>query len=113
MKRSPIALALIASLGLATVAGAADYNTFGLQNAQDSSSRIEVGLVRATTDGTVQIYSYHTGETGVLLGETAVHAGANMDVSVNVGTRPLTNVIAVFYDASGTAVAEQVIDLGR
>ncbi|WP_377506198.1 hypothetical protein [Octadecabacter sp. R77987] len=113
MKRTSIALALIASLGVATVASAADYNYFAQQGIQDTSSNIEVGLVRAANDGTVQIFSYNGGETGALLGETAVHAGANANVSVNVGAHPVTNVIAVLYDANGNAVADQVITLAR
>ncbi|PHQ83240.1 MAG: hypothetical protein COB65_07270 [Thalassobium sp.] len=113
MKRTSIALALVASLGVASVATAADYNYFGLQGTQDASSNIDVGLVRAATDGTVQIYSYNGGETGALLGETAVHAGANPDVAVNVGAQPVTNVIAVLYDESGNAVADQVLTLAR
>lgn len=110
MKRASLTFALLASIGAASMASATDLNSIVQAPVQSADSRIELGLVRAATDGVVQIYSYHAGNMGALLGETTVHAGANPDVSVNVGTGPATTVIAVLYDNNGNATTQEILD---
>ena len=61
---------------------------------QNRDNQIELGTVRAASDGVVEVFSFHKGKVGHLLGSEAVTAGANLDVEVNI-RRPLTDAIAV------------------
>ncbi len=101
-------LTLAAIVASATVAAAdVNYiNTFAKEQANDT--QVELGLVRAEGNGVVEIYSYHAGQTGGLLGSAKVHAGANPDVDVNI-RRSSTNAIAVLK-VGGEVVDTQEID---
>lgn len=103
-----VTLAIAALAASATIASAdVNYiNTFAKEQANDT--QIELGLVRAEADGVVEIFSYHAGQTGALLGSTTVNAGANPAVDVNI-KRSGTNAIAVLT-VGGEVVDTQVID---
>jgi len=107
MKKALTALALIATAGTASAS-----NYFGVEMAQDSTSYVPVELVNASGDGIVEIRDFRLGEAGELLGTTDVHAGANHNLKVNIGTRPLGDVIAILK-VDGQIVATQEIDITR
>ena len=102
-----VSLALAAVAASATIASADSYiSNFVEQQTRDS--QIELGTVRAAGDGVVEVYSFHKGEIGNLLGAEAVMAGANFDVDVDV-RRPTTDAIAVLK-VDGQIVDTQEIE---
>ncbi|MEL6958138.1 MAG: hypothetical protein AAGL89_04185 [Pseudomonadota bacterium] len=105
-KTSLIAAAAVAA---SFSAASADSYISNFVMEQDRDSQIELGTVRAAGDGVVEIYSFHKGEQGALLGSEAVMAGANLDVDIDV-RRPVTDVIAVLT-VGGVVVDTQEIDL--
>ncbi len=88
-----VALATAATLSLTSVA-AAD-GAFSFIEGDISSSTVELGQVRTTAPGVVALYDYNTGVRGALLGTEEVASGANYDVRVNLGSKPVRDVIAV------------------
>ncbi len=100
-----IVLAAAAVVAVTSTYAAAD-NYFEYGDHLDKSANLELGLVRADGDGVVEIYDEVAGEAGVLLGTTSVNAGANSDVDVNLGQKPLGDVIAVIK-VDGQVVAEK------
>lgn len=87
-------IALIAAT-LAVTAGAASANQFTIGEDLDAGSTLELGTVTADGAGFVEIYDYHKGVRGDLLGIEAVRAGANTNVKVDVGIRGNKDVLAV------------------
>ena len=57
----------------------------------------------------MEIYAFHKGEIGDLLGSEAVNAGANANVRVGLGKAPVTDVIAQLV-VGGQVVDSQEID---
>ncbi len=103
-------LTALAALAATASIASADVNYLSnFVGEQTADSRIELGTVRASGDGVVEIYSFHGGERGALLGSEEVMAGANLNVNVGVG-RPITDVIAVLT-VGGQVVDTQQIDL--
>lgn len=102
-----IAAAAIAA-STATVASA--DNTFGFGDRLDNAATLDLGTVRTTSAGVVEIYDNANGNLGVLLGTEAVRAGLNTDVRVNVGHGPDADVIAVLK-IDGQIVATQDYDI--
>lgn len=103
-----IALAFVAALS-AGAASADSYLPFTAAH-QDRDSVIELDTVRADSNGVVEIYSYHAGEIGDLLGTEAVSDGANANVRVGLGHTPVTDVIALLK-VDGQVVDTQEIEL--
>ncbi|MGJ8609616.1 MAG: hypothetical protein ACSHWY_00885 [Octadecabacter sp.] len=103
-----VTLAIAAIAASATFASADTNYINSLAKEQANDTNVELGLVRADQAGVVEIYSYHAGQTGGLLGSTTVHAGANPDVDVNI-QRSNTNAIAVLK-VGGQIVETQEID---
>lgn len=101
-------LPLLAAALVATAGAASASNTFGLSNVQSSDTLIELGTVVASGNGVVEVYDYHAGQEGRLLGSDAVHAGANSDVKVSLATSYTNNVLAVLK-VDGQPVAQQVV----
>ncbi|MEL6683263.1 MAG: hypothetical protein AAFQ09_11610, partial [Pseudomonadota bacterium] len=66
--------------------------------------------VRAADAGVVEIYDFHNGVQGELLGSTTVHAGANTDVKVKVGFDRSKDVLAVI-NIDGQAAATKVYEI--
>ena len=104
-----VSLTLAAIAASATIASAANINdlsNFSME--QDRGNQVELGLVRATGDGVVEVYTFHKGEIGQLLGSTNVHEGANLDVDVEI---PRTGVDAIaILKVNGQTVDTQEID---
>ncbi|MEL6516757.1 MAG: hypothetical protein AAFQ39_03505 [Pseudomonadota bacterium] len=96
-----IALAAAASVALASAASA---NGFSFNDSDIAGSTAELGQVTAKGAGVVSIYDFHKGEQGALLGTEEISAGANYDVRVNLGKRPVNDVVAVL------TVDGQVVD---
>lgn len=105
-----IALAAAASLALASTASA--DNAFSFSDNDMAGSTIELGQVRAAGNGVVSLYDFHGGAQGALLGTESVTAGANYDVRVNLGKRPINDVVAVLT-VDGQVVATQEYDIAR
>ena len=101
----------LAAAAVATTATAASADSFfGFKGVVDAESALEIGLVRAESDGIVEIYDYRLGELGALLGTETVNAGANSDVRVGVGVAPIGDVIALLK-VDGEVVAQQRYDI--
>ena len=101
----------IAAAAIASTASIASAdNSFAFGDRLDNNSTLELGLVRATSDGVVEIYDHRVGKLGDLLGTQEVRAGANFDVRVTVGDRPDADVIAVLK-VDGQIVATQDYDI--
>jgi hypothetical protein len=107
IKFTAIAAAAIATLGTASFA---DASYFEFQERLDADSVLELGTVTSQGNGVVEIYSFHGGELGALLGSEAVTAGANSDVRVNVQRGPDHDVIAVLK-VDGQTVATRDYDI--
>lgn len=106
-----LAFAAAAIVGTASFATASE-NYFSLNDKAAAGSSINLGVVRAASDGVVEIYDYRGGELGALLGTERVKAGANREVKVTVGAPPLYDVIAVL-NVGGQAVAQSEIEIVR
>jgi len=103
-----LTLAAAASIALASTASA----DFSFNEMDISGSTAELGQVSANGAGVVEVFDYHLGEKGALLGTTDLAAGANFDVRVKLGQRPLNDVIAVL-SVDGQIGDTQEIDLAR
>lgn len=106
-----IALTLTAA-ALAATASVATASTsyFSVDRQVEANSYIELETVRSATDATVEIRDFRLGETGTLLGSIDVHEGANSNLKINLGTRPLGDVVAVLVDG-GRVLATQRIEI--
>lgn len=93
MSIKTLALAAATVAATASVANADTYFSFG--ESLDRSSTLELGLIRAESNGVLEIYDERAGGLGQLLGTEELRAGANSDVRINLGTAPLSDVIAV------------------
>ena len=105
-------IALVAATIAATSTAASADSYFQYGERLESSSVLDLGLVKAEANGVVEIYDYSRGEVGQLLGTETVNAGANSDVKVNVGIRPTMDVIALLK-VDGQTVAERDFDIDR
>ena len=103
-----VSLAIAAIAASATIASANINDTSNFVMEQDHENQVELGLVRANGDGVVEVYTFHKGEIGALLGSTDVHAGANLDVDVNI-LRSDVDAIAILK-VNGQTVDTQEID---
>ncbi len=103
-------IALVAATIAATASFASADSYFEFGENLESSSVLDLGLVRAEGAGVVEIYDFATGQVGELLGTETVNAGANTDVRVNVGSRPKQDVIAILK-VDGQAVAQRDYDI--
>ncbi|SFJ36775.1 hypothetical protein [Celeribacter neptunius] len=101
------AAALVAVAGSAAVAGP-NYIIAG--NQSDLKSVATVDLVRADQNATLQVYDFHTGERGALLGSATVRAGANSDVKVQLSKRPTSDVEFVLVSSNGADLAIKTAD---
>lgn len=85
--------AIVASA--ATVASADASYILDLNTNREAASSVNLETIRATSDGVVEIYDYHGGEQGELLGTKNVFAGANSDVRVQIGAASNDDLLAV------------------
>ncbi|WP_460275579.1 hypothetical protein [Celeribacter sp. ULVN23_4] len=104
------AAALVAVAGSAAFAGP-NYIMPGSQN--DLKNVASVDLVRADENSTLQVYDFHGGERGALLGSTDVNAGANTDVKVRLSSHPASSVEFVLVGSNGAPLAVKTADTYR
>ncbi len=103
-----LSLTVVAFMATSSFASAESYfQHFSIEH--DKSGHIEVGLVRAESAGVVEIYEFHRGEVGDLMGSVPVNAGANTHVHVNV-TRPVDNEAVAYLRINGEVVDTEEID---
>lgn len=107
-KTLTIAAALTAATATFAVADTSYIVDFDQERA--ASSSLDIATIRAASDGVVEIYDYHAGSTGALLGSEQVFAGANADTKVNLGRTPIHDVLAVLK-VDGQIVDTLEIDL--
>ena len=110
MKLTATLIAAASVFTLTTSAQADSY--FSYADALERTSTLELGQVVSEGNGVISIYDFHRNTQGRLLGTQNVRAGANFDVHVNVGLRPLNDVIAVLT-VNGQVVATQDYDIDR
>jgi len=104
---------IFAAAAVAMTASAASADSFfSFGETLEDRATVELGVVKAEAGGTVEIYNFAGGEQGALLGMTDVHAGANKNVRVNIGSHYLNDVIAVLK-VDGKVVASQDYDIDR
>lgn len=71
---------------------------------------LDLGLVTSDGQGQVEVYDYHTGTIGALLGAEDIHQGANTDVRVS--TRyPVNRDVLVVVRVDGEILAEKAFDI--
>ena len=97
-----ITLATAAIAASTTIAFADTSNISDFVMEQDRGGQVELGTVTAFGDGVVKVFEFHKDEVGALIGSEMIHAGANLDVDVNI---PRQNVDAIaFLKVSGQVV---------
>ncbi len=105
-----ITLATAAIAASASIASADTPNNISnfVMEQDNSGVQAELETVTATSDGVVEIYTFHKAELGALIGSEQVQAGANLDVDINF-TRTNTDAIAVLK-VEGETVDTQKLD---
>ncbi len=103
-------IALIAATIAATATGASASNYFENGRTLDSSDILQLGTVRADAGGIVEIYDFHRGEAGKLLGTEQLNAGVNTNVRVKTGLPATSDVIAVLK-VDGEVAVSKVYDI--
>lgn len=104
------AIAAAATFALASSAAAA--NSFPYAEADIDSATVELGLVSTQGSGVVELYDFNTGVQGALLGSEDLNAGANYDVRINLGKKPINDVLAVL-SVDGQVVDTLELDVAR
>lgn len=80
-KKLSLATAIV--VASATIASADSFLS-DFASHQHDAGVVALGTVTSDGPGMVEIYNYHSGEQGALLGADMVHPGANMNVDINV-----------------------------
>ena len=88
-------IALAAATVAATASIASANNAFPFGETFEQTDLFELNFVRADAAGVVEIYDYHKGVRGALLGTEAVNAGVNTNVKINLGLGGNRDVLAV------------------
>ena len=104
--------ALVIAAAAATVtatAGAAD-TYFEQGQTLKGGDILELGLITTDGAGVVEIYDYHTGQQGKLVGSENLFSGPNPDVRVSTGLPQNRDVIAV-VKIDGQIVATKDFDV--
>jgi len=96
------AAAVVAVAGSAAFAGP-NYIFPGASNEVKSVATVD--LVRADENATLQVYDFHAGERGDLLGSTNVNAGANSNVKVRLSRSATSDVQYVLVGDNGSTLA--------
>ncbi|MCF2870348.1 hypothetical protein L0664_04655 [Octadecabacter sp. G9-8] len=93
-KTLAIAAAALAACATCATFASADSYISNFAGKQENPQQVELGTVRADGNGVVEVYTFHKGEIGALIGSEPVRAGANLDVSVDIN-RANTDAIAI------------------
>ena len=99
---------LAIALTTASIATADTY--FGNGTTLEASDMLALGLVTSDRAGTVEVYDFHTGTIGPLLGTQDIHVGANTDVRVRTGL-PVNQNVLVVVRVDDQIMAEKVFDV--
>jgi hypothetical protein len=100
-----ITLATAAIAASATIASAGGNYLSTFAPSQERNTEVELGLVVAEANGTVEIRDYHNGQIGALLGSEAVKVGGNPNVEVEI-TPSFGDAIAVLKVGDNTVDTE-------
>ena len=101
-------LALIATVGTATIASASADAYFGVQNTVDAGDEVTIEYVHAPAAGELQIYGYDASGVGQLLGSEDVIAGGNINTEVDLDLNTYNKVLAVLT-VDGQELATDVL----
>lgn len=101
---------ILAAAVVATGSFASAESYFENGRTLDQDDTLELGLVRADSAGLVEIYDFHRGVQGKLLGSETLRAGANTDVRVGVGFSRTKDVLAVIT-IDGQQVVTKAYDI--
>jgi hypothetical protein len=104
-----LATAVIAASATIASAGGNYLSTF--ETSQERNTKVELGLVVAEANGTVDIRNYRNGQIGTLLGSEAVKAGGNPNVDVEL-TPSFGDAIAILKVGDNT-VDTEVLNFSR
>lgn len=96
----------LVAFALATTTAASADTYLGLGHTLDDGNMLQLGQITADADGVVEIYDFHGGTVGELLGSQDIHAGANSDVRVHTRQSVHRNVIAMIR-IGGQVVVEK------
>ncbi len=102
-------LTLAAGVVLATTTFAVAENAFPIGESFESTDLLELDVVRAEADGVLEVYDYHRGVRGPLLGSEEVRAGANTNVKVNFSNMVNRDILLVLK-VDGIEVLMKQID---
>lgn len=108
MLRYSRTIGLLAAMSLFSPASAESY--FTCMNPLEQDALLELGTITSDGPGVVEVYDYHLGQRGDLLGTVDVNEGANADVRMNIGMPPLGDVLAVLT-IDGEVAATNVYDV--
>lgn len=103
---------IIAAAATVAMASTASANGFSFNEMELSGSTADLGQISTDGNASVALYDFHGGEQGALLGMQELSAGANYDVRVTLGQRPINDVVAVLT-VDGQIVDTQEIDVSR
>ena len=98
-----------AAVAVTATAGAAD-SYFEQGRTLDGGDVLELGLITADAAGVVEIYDFHTGSQGALVGSERLSAGANTNVRIDTGLPQNRDVIALIK-IDGQVVAQKQFDV--
>ena len=103
-------LAVASVLATTAVAASAEDYIF-IKATQNVVANVTVDLVRASGPGTLNVYDFHKGEQGDLLGSARVVEGANSNIKVNFTKSAIDDVIAILVlDDTSAPVAMKEIE---
>lgn len=98
-----------AAIAVTATAGAAD-SYFEQGRTLDGGDVLSLGLITAEAPGVVEIYDFHSGTQGKLVGSERLSAGANTDVRVDTGLPQNRDIIALIK-VDGQVVAQKQFDV--
>jgi len=103
-------IALAAATIAATASFASANNSFPTGESFEQTDVLDFSVVRADGAGTVEIYDYHNGVRGALLGTEEVRAGVNTNVKIDLGLGANKDIIAVL-NVGGQEVLTKDFDI--
>ena len=109
MSIKSFALIAVAAIATASVASA-DSTYFQNGRTLDAGPVLDLGTVRADAGGVVEIYDFHGGSVGALLGTEQLQAGINTNVIINTGASVNRDVLAL-VTVDGEVAASKVYDI--
>lgn len=111
MKFKTIALA-IATVAVSAVSAAANSGFIHNKDTQDIQSQVWLDVVATNTPAEVQVFDYHKGRKGDLLGAKSIRAGSSHDLRVNLDKTTSHDVLVVL-SANGQVLDTFEVDNER